>query len=89
MTNKKKNSIETVPKWEIVNHRLCRQIKTKNYLESVDIVNQITPLAEDMDHHPDIEFGWGYVRINLITHSQNKISSLDTELAKKINHTIG
>ena len=71
--------------WQIKDNQLFRELKTKNFVESVELIKKITIEAETMNHHPDIEFGWGYLRIYLMTHSKGEITDLDYSLARKLN----
>ena len=36
-------------------------------------------------HHPDINFGWGYAKINITTHAIEGLSENDFILAAKID----
>jgi 4a-hydroxytetrahydrobiopterin dehydratase len=55
--------------------------KYANFAEALAVVNQIGALAEMHDHHPDVEFGWGYVRLTLTTHDADGLTKKDFELA--------
>jgi 4a-hydroxytetrahydrobiopterin dehydratase len=52
---------------------------------SVDFVNRITPLAEEMNHHPDLSISWNKVNVSLSTHSEGGITENDFGLAAKID----
>lgn len=72
--------------WTIEDNYLRREFKRADFVDAVKFVNQITPLAEEMNHHPDILiFAYRRVRVMLRTHSENKITDLDYELAKRID----
>lgn len=75
--------------WEIENNRLSKEFEFKNFDEAVKFVNAILPLAEKMNHHPDIFIhSYKYVKIILFTHSQNKITQEDYSLAILIDKLI-
>ncbi len=46
---------------------------------------KIGALAEAEGHHPDMAYGWGYVRITLTTHAVKGLSKNDFIMAAKIN----
>lgn len=71
--------------WSIVEQRLMRDFKFPNYSSAKNFVDVISELAEAVDHHPDLHFGWGYVVVELFTHDEEKITEKDTELARRIN----
>jgi 4a-hydroxytetrahydrobiopterin dehydratase len=48
-------------------------------------VNRLTPVANEMNHHPDLFISWGLVRASLISHSEHGITETDFELAKKLD----
>ncbi|HJU84113.1 MAG TPA: 4a-hydroxytetrahydrobiopterin dehydratase [Holophagaceae bacterium] len=64
---------------------LHREVKTPDFLTAFAIVAAITPLAEKAGHHPDLELGWGYVRITLTTHDAGGVTEKDHALANKID----
>ncbi|MBI4122823.1 MAG: 4a-hydroxytetrahydrobiopterin dehydratase [Parcubacteria group bacterium] len=71
--------------WEIVDGITIRkEFKFKNFKEALDFVNKVGELAEQENHHPDIELGWGRVAIDLSTHAIGGLSENDFILAAKI-----
>ena len=52
---------------------------------SVDLVNRILPVAEEMNHHPDLAISWATVTITITTHSEGGLTDNDFELAAKID----
>ncbi|MDQ5832013.1 MAG: 4a-hydroxytetrahydrobiopterin dehydratase, partial [Actinomycetota bacterium] len=52
---------------------------------SVDFVNRLTPEAEEMNHHPDLEISWNRVTVTLTTHSEDGLTANDFELAGRIS----
>lgn len=76
-----------VPDWELDDEakKIKRKFKFKNFAESLAFVNKVGELAESEGHHPDIELGWGYVKIKLTTHAIHGLSENDFILAAKIN----
>jgi 4a-hydroxytetrahydrobiopterin dehydratase len=51
----------------------------------VDFVNRLTPVAEEMNHHPDLSISWNKVKVSLSTHSEGGITENDFKLAAKID----
>ena len=63
---------------------------TKTYVfpafrDSIVFVNRVATLADEADHHPDIDVRYNKVRIGLSTHDAGGITSKDTALAEKID----
>lgn len=71
--------------WQInLNGEIEKDFKFKNFSKSLEFVNMVGNLAESENHHPDIEFGWGYCKIRLITHSAGGLHENDFIVAAKI-----
>ena len=74
-----------IPKWEVASwHELKRRFAFKDFKEALAFVNKVGVLAESEGHHPDIQFGWGYVGITTFTHAVDGLSENDFILAAKI-----
>jgi 4a-hydroxytetrahydrobiopterin dehydratase len=75
--------------WEIKNKKLTKEFTLKNFIEAVAFINRVTPLAENMNHHPDILLhSYKKVKITLFTHDKNKITEKDHKLAKEIDEIL-
>lgn len=79
-----------VPDWKIsdTDKSISKKFEFKNFKEALDFVNKVGEIAENEGHHPDIELGWGKVKIILTTHAIGGLSQNDFILAAKINHVI-
>jgi 4a-hydroxytetrahydrobiopterin dehydratase len=71
--------------WEIVDGKLERQFKFKNFRQGLEMTNRIGTLAEQEGHHPDIFLAWGKVKVTLFTHKVNGLTEEDFILAAKID----
>jgi 4a-hydroxytetrahydrobiopterin dehydratase len=71
--------------WEKYGNSLRREFKFDDFSGAVDFVNRLTPVANEMNHHPDLFISWGLVRASLISHSEHGITEADFELAKKLD----
>ncbi len=78
--------ITKLPEWTIDSGELVRTFTFKDFLSSVDFVNQIAKQAESMGHHPDIDIRYNRVRIALTTHDAGGITEKDFQLAKEIEN---
>jgi len=79
--------MEIPENWAEEDNMLVREFVLKNFVEAIAFLQKIVPLAEDMNHHPDIcVYEYKKVKIKLTTHSAgNTITENDVELARKIN----
>lgn len=76
-----------VPGWELdANHtKIRREWRFRNFTEAFAFVGRIHDLVEAENHHPDIEFGWGYVRVVFFTHKILGLHESDFICAAKVN----
>jgi 4a-hydroxytetrahydrobiopterin dehydratase len=68
---------------------IARQFKLADFSEALALVVRIGLAAEKADHHPDIELGFGKVRVSWSTHDAKGVTSLDTELAETTDGLAG
>jgi 4a-hydroxytetrahydrobiopterin dehydratase len=80
-----KDRLSKLGGWERAGEAIARQFEFANFVGSVDFVNRITPVAEEMNHHPDLSISWNKVTVSLSTHSEGGITENDFELATKID----
>ena len=66
-------------------HFLEARIELDDFKGSVDFVNRLTPEAENMNHHPDLDISWNKVTVTVTTHSEGGLTDNDFELAKRID----
>ena len=71
--------------WEHAGEAIRKQFQLEDFKGSVDFVNRLTPEAEGMNHHPDLEISWNKVTVTISTHSEGGLTANDFELAKKID----
>lgn len=71
--------------WQEEDNTLQREFSFVDFKSALAFVNKVAELAEEQNHHPDIEFGWGRVRIILTTHSANSVTDKDRQLAAAID----
>ena len=64
---------------------LEKKFTFKNFINSLDFINNVGKISEAEYHHPDISFGWGYAKIIITTHAIEGLSENDFILAAKID----
>ena len=78
-----------VPGWEVEEGRgLARTFRFQDFVSAVQFVNRLTPIAEREGHHPDLEVGWGRVKVRLTTHAAHGLTENDFILAAKIDREL-
>ena len=64
---------------------LRREFKFKDFYRAMSFVNAVAHVANIEDHHPDIEVGWGYCRLQFTTHAIKGLSENDFICAAKVD----
>jgi 4a-hydroxytetrahydrobiopterin dehydratase len=77
--------LEGLDGWSREGEAIKKQFQLEDFKGSVDFVNRLTPAAEEMNHHPDLEISWNKVTVSLSTHSEGGLTENDFELAGKID----
>ena len=71
--------------WSRNENALTSEFTAPSFLAAIELVNAVAAIAEELDHHPDIDIRWNKVLFALSTHSAGGITSLDFELATAID----
>jgi 4a-hydroxytetrahydrobiopterin dehydratase len=79
-----KSKLSALPGWELDDDEIQKKYKFEDFKSALAIANKVGDLAEAADHHPDMEVGWGKVKIELSTHSEGGVTEKDFALATQI-----
>jgi 4a-hydroxytetrahydrobiopterin dehydratase len=89
---RKKLSVEEIEErsaqlknWTTANDKLSKKFEFANFAEALAFVNRVGEIADRLDHHPDILFGWGYAEFFITTHDRGGLTDFDFALAKEID----
>jgi 4a-hydroxytetrahydrobiopterin dehydratase len=77
-----------LPHWSFLNGHIVRRYKTSGWKSALMVVNTVGHLSEAAWHHPDLRLAYGWVEVQLQTHSANGITDKDFALAKKIEEVV-
>ena len=70
--------------WERSGDAIVKQFDNGDFKGSVEFVNRLTPEAEEMNHHPDLEISWKTVTVSITNHAEGGLTEADFELAGRI-----
>ena len=73
------------PAWELVDGTLVKTVECPSFPAALDFVVAVGRLAEEADHHPDIDIRWRTVRLLLVTHDAGGLTELDLALARAVD----
>ena len=80
-----KTQMKKVPEWETDKKRLERTFEFDDFTGAIDFVNSVAEIAEEQEHHPDIDVRYNHVKLSLSTQSKGGLTDLDFELAERID----
>ncbi len=73
--------------WTVIEgKRLQREFAFEDFRQALDFVNRVGALAEQENHHPNIELAWGKATITLWTHKIGGLHENDFIMAAKIDN---
>lgn len=79
--------LAAVPQWRLLDDgkAIGRELRFDGFLPALAFTNALAWQAEQDNHHPDLELGWGYVRIRFSTHDVGGLSRNDFISAAKVD----
>ena len=83
-------ALQRLPGWQIEGGQLAKEFRFKDFVDSLSFVNRLVPFFELKDHHPDVHIFYSRIKFELSRHDMGgKITSLDGEVAERIEHEYG
>ncbi len=77
-----------LPGWEREGDALVRTAALPSFPAAITVVDRVAAIAEERDHHPDIDIRWRNLTFRCSTHSAGGITELDVALAATISEEI-
>jgi 4a-hydroxytetrahydrobiopterin dehydratase len=74
-----------LPRWTGNGDGLRRSVELPSFRDAVAAIDAIAEVAEELDHHPDIDLRWRTLHLTLVSHSAGGVSELDLALARRID----
>jgi 4a-hydroxytetrahydrobiopterin dehydratase len=78
-------TLHTMPLWTGDAAGIVRRIELPSFRAAVDAIVAIADVAEEMDHHPDVDLRWRTLQLASVTHSAGGVTQLDLQLARRID----
>jgi 4a-hydroxytetrahydrobiopterin dehydratase len=77
--------LRTQKGWKRRSNQLTKQFEFGSFRDSIVFVNRVATLADEVDHHPDIDIRYSRVTVTLTTHDAGGITGKDLKLAEQID----
>ena len=70
--------------WEVVGeHHLVKKYNFSDFKTALSFVGKVGEMAEEIGHHPEISFGWGFATVQIFTHKIDGLYESDFIFAAK------
>ncbi len=67
--------------------RLHAEYATADFAGAVRLLDQVAAAADELNHHPDVQLGYGRIAFDLSSHDAGGVTERDVALALRI-HTL-
>jgi 4a-hydroxytetrahydrobiopterin dehydratase len=77
-----------LPGWTRRGDVLTKTFSFEKFATGIAFVDRIAKVADEMDHHPDIDIRYTKITTTLSTHDAGGITQSDLKLAERIERTV-
>lgn len=71
--------------WRVLLGTLQTRFRTPDFSTGADLVSRIAQVADELDHHPDIDLRYPHVSIRTLSHDVGRLTDRDRRLAIEIS----
>lgn len=75
--------------WQGDSAAISKSYKFGTFMDGIAFVLRVAELADERNHHPDIDIRWTTVTMTLSTHSEGGVTEKDIDLARAIEAVAG
>lgn len=83
-----RTALTDLPAWTGDTEAIARTVQAPDFPTAIRIVDDVAEVAEQRNHHPDIDIRWRNLQFTLSTHSEGGVTSADVDLAKSIDEIV-
>ena len=81
-----KQGLKRIPEWELTKKKsIERTFEFDDFTHAMDFVNSVAEIAEEEEHHPDMDIRYNKVHLVLSTHSEGGLTDADFDVAERID----
>lgn len=70
--------------WRLLHHALQARYLTGDFATGLELVNAIGAVAEESNHHPDLDLRYGHLNVRLYSHDLKGVTGRDVRMARRI-----
>ena len=81
------SELASLPQWERDESSggIVRNMEFPTFAEAIGFVNRVAVIADEHDHHPDIDIRYRRLKVVLVSHDVGGLSARDFRMAGLIN----
>ncbi len=72
-----------LPGWARAGETIVKTFKFTKFADGIAFVQRVARVADEMDHHPDIDIRYTSIRMSLSTHDAGEVTATDAKLATR------
>ncbi|MBD8506260.1 4a-hydroxytetrahydrobiopterin dehydratase [Hoyosella sp. G463] len=80
--------LESLDSWHRDGAALKRTAAMASFPDAILLIDRVAVIAEELDHHPDMDIRWRTVHFSCTTHSAGGLTQRDLDLANQIEAEI-
>ncbi len=75
------------PEWDLDSESgaIVRNLEFPTFADAIAFIDCIAPIADEHDHHPDIDIRYRRLRVALMSHDVGGLTSRDRRMARLID----
>ncbi|RYG68423.1 4a-hydroxytetrahydrobiopterin dehydratase [bacterium] len=78
------NALRDLSGWNPTGKDIRKEFDFANFSGAISFVNRVAELAEELNHHPDIDIRYKKVILSLWSHDLEGVTERDVQLAREI-----
>jgi 4a-hydroxytetrahydrobiopterin dehydratase len=82
------DALKRIPSWDQEGKTIHRLVEFDEFMDAIDFVNLVAEIAEEAQHHPDLDIRYNRVNVSLTTHDAGGLTDADIEVAQRIDNLV-
>lgn len=83
-----RSGLQERPRWSGDPAGITRTVTFASFPTAITAVDRVAVVAEELDHHPDMDIRWRTVTFRCVTHSAGGVTARDLELAGRVDRIV-
>ncbi|MDM4720565.1 4a-hydroxytetrahydrobiopterin dehydratase [Micromonospora sp. WMMA1363] len=83
-----RDELSGLPDWSGDQAGIARTVELATFTDAITVVDRVAVMADELDHHPDIDIRWRTLTFRCVTHSVDGVTRRDLDLARRIDKIV-